>query len=70
MDLSPALKQLVRDMNQETWFKVDGTDKVTGMFGGCRPGEPIVVYVFMFGKVLKEVRCVLAETEHGRTLRL
>ena len=67
---SPALQQLVRDMNEDTWFKLDGTDKVTGMFGGCRPGEPIadLVFVFMFGKVLKEVRSVLMETEYGWTV--
>ena len=57
MDLSPALKQLVRDMNEETWFKVDGSDKVTGMFGGCRPGEPIVVYVFILARSLR--KCVV-----------
>ena len=54
----------------DTWFKLDGSGKVTGMFGGCRPGEPIadLVFVFMFGKVLKEVRSVLMETEYGWTV--
>ena len=68
--LSPAWQQLVRDMNEDTWFKLDGSGKVTGMFGRCRPGEPIadLVFVFMFGKVLKEVRSVLMETEYGWTL--
>ena len=58
-------------MNEDTWFSLDGSAKVTGMFGGCRLGEPIVdvVFVFMFGKVLKEVRNVLMETEYGRTWR-
>ena len=66
--LSPALQQVVRDMNEDTWFKLDG--KVTGMFGWCRPGEQIadLVFVFMFGKVLKEVRSVLMEKEYGWTL--
>ena len=43
------------------------SSKITGMFGGCRPGEPNadVVFVFMFGKVLKEVRKVLMNTENG-----
>ena len=56
--MSPALQQLVRDMNEDTWFSLEGSSKITGMFGGCRPGEPIadLVFVFMFGKVLKEVR--------------
>ena len=42
---------------------------VIGRFGGCRPGEPIadLVFVVMFGKVLKEVRSVLAETEYDWT---
>ena len=68
--LSPALQQLVRDMNEDTWNKLHGSGKVTGMFRGCRPGEPIadLVLVFMFGKVLKEVRSVLMETESGWTL--
>ena len=37
------------------------------MFGVCRPGEPIadLVFVFMFGKVLKEVRNVLMNAENG-----
>ena len=36
----------------------------------CRPGEPIadLVFVFMFGKVLKEARSVLIETEYGWTM--
>ena len=69
--LSPALQQLVRDMNEDTWFSLDGSAKVTGMFGGCRLGEPIadLVFVFMFGKVLREVRNVVMETEFGWTLR-
>ena len=71
--LSPALQQLVRDMNEDTWFSLDGSSKITGMFDmfdGCRPGEPIadLVFVFMFGKVLKEVRNVLMDTEYGWTL--
>ena len=68
--LSPALQQLVRDMNEDTWFKLDGTGKVTGTVGGCRPGEPIadLFFVFMFGKVLKEARSVLIETEYGWTV--
>ena len=67
--LSHALQQPVRDLNEDTWFKLDGTDKVTGMFGGC-PGEPIagLVFAFMFGKVLKEVRSVLMETDVGWTV--
>ena len=67
---SPALQQLMRDMNEDTWFKLDGSPKVTGMVGGCRPGEPIadLVFVFMFGKVLKGLRSVLLETEYGWTL--
>ena len=32
--LSLFLQQLVRDTDEDTWFKVDGTDKVAGMFGG------------------------------------
>ena len=69
--LSPALQHLVRDMNEDMWFSLDGSTKVTGMFGGCRPGEPIadLVFVFMFGKVLKDVRNVLMVTEFGWTLR-
>ena len=68
--MSPALQQLVRDMNEDTWFSPEGSFKITGMFGGCRPGEPIadLVFVFMFGKVLKEVRDVLMNTENGWTL--
>ena len=52
---------------EDTWFKLDGSGKVTGMFGRCRPGETIadLVFVFMFGKVLKEVRSVLMETEYA-----
>ena len=55
--MSAALQQLVRDMNEDTSFSLEGSSKITGMFGGCRPGEPIadLVFVFMFGKVLKEV---------------
>ena len=36
----------------------------------CRPGEPIadLVFVFMFGKVLKEARSVVIETEYGWTM--
>ena len=66
-DMSPALKQLVRDMDEDTWFSLEGSSKITGMFGVCRPGEPIadLVFVFMFGKVLKEVRNVLMNTENG-----
>ena len=65
--MSPALQQLVRDMNEDTWFSLEGSSKITGMFGGCRPGEKIadLVFVFMFGKVLKEVRNVLMNTENG-----
>ena len=69
--MSPALQQLVRDMNEDTWFSMEGSSKITGMFGGCRPGEPIadLVFVFMFGKVLKDVREVVMGTEFGWTLR-
>ena len=69
--LSPALQQLVRDVNEDTWFSLDGSAKVTGMFGGCRPGDPIadLVFFFTFGKVLREVRNVVMETEFGWTLR-
>ena len=68
--LSPALQQLVRVMHEDTWFSLDGSSKITGMFDGCRPGEPIadLVFVFMFGKVLKEVRNLLMNTEYGWTL--
>ena len=54
---SPALQQLVRDMNEDTRFSLEGSSKITGMFGGCRPGEPTadLVVVFMFCKVLMEV---------------
>ena len=65
--MSPALQQLVRDMNEDTWFSLEGSSKITGMFGGCRPGEPTadLVVDFMFCKVLKEVRNVLMNTENG-----
>ena len=65
--MSPALQQLVRDMNEDRWFSLEGSSKITDMFGGCRPSEPIadLVFVFMFGKVLKEVRDVLMNTENG-----
>ena len=46
--MSPVLQQLVREMNEDTWFKLDGMRKVTGMIGGCRQGEPIVDLVFAF----------------------
>ena len=57
-------------MNEDTWVKMDGCGKVTGTVGGCRPGEPIAdfVFVFMFGKVLKEARSVLIETGCGWTV--
>ena len=65
--MSLALQQLVRDMNNDTWFSLERSSKITGMFGGCRPVEPIadLVFVFMFGEVLKEVRIVLMNTENG-----
>ena len=68
--MSPALQQLVRDNNEDAWFSLEGSSKITGMFGGCRPGEPIadLVFVFMFGKVLEEVRDVLMNTDNGRML--
>ena len=68
--MSPALQQLACNMNEDMWFMVDGTDKLTCMLGGCRLGAPLagLVTVFMFGKVLEEVRSVLADTEHGWTL--
>ena len=54
-------------MNEDTWLSLEGSSKITGMFGCCRPGEPIadLVFVFMFGKVLKEVRNMLMNTENG-----
>ena len=38
----------MRDMNEDTWFKLDGSPKVTGMVGGRRPGEPIADFGLCF----------------------
>ena len=33
--MSPALQQLVRDMNEDTCFSLEGSSKITGMFADC-----------------------------------
>ena len=55
--LSPALQQLLRDMNEDTRFSLAGSAKVTGMFGGCRPGEAIADLVFVFCLARCSRRC-------------
>ena len=44
---SPELTSLLRAMNQETWFVVDGSDAVTQYCKGARPGETMADLIFI-----------------------
>ena len=57
--LSPALQELVRDMNEGTWFSFGWIGQGHRHVWRCRPGEPIadLVFVFTFGKALR--RCAM-----------
>ena len=44
---SPELTSLLRAMNQDTWFVVDGSEKVTQSCKGARPGETIADLIFI-----------------------
>ena len=67
---SPELTSLLQAMNQDTWFVVDGSEKVTQYCKGARPCETIadLIFIFLFAKVTKEVRAILRETEFHLTL--
>ena len=50
---SPALINFVRELNEDTWFVVDGAEEATCSARGARPGETIadIVLIFLFSKV-------------------
>jgi hypothetical protein len=45
---SEELVDLLRALNEQTWFVVDGADVVTQSLKGARPGETIADLVFIF----------------------
>ena len=51
----------MRSLNEDTWFVIDGSDSVVRTTRGARVGEATadVIFMFLFGRVTKEVRSVI-----------
>ena len=45
---SQSLVQFMRTLNEDTWFVVDGSNKVSHTLRGARPGETLADLVFIF----------------------
>ena len=43
-----ALVSLLRDLNESTWFVVDGSEQVVQTTRGARPSEAIADLMFVF----------------------
>ena len=44
----PTMTDFMRELNEDTWFVVDGAQEVTRSAKGARPGETIADLVFIF----------------------
>ena len=63
---SPALCAFMRALNDKTGFVVDGSTTVPRSNKGARPRETIadLIFIFLLGKVTKEVRAAIDESEY------
>ena len=55
---------LLQNLNDSTWFVIDGSDQVVQTLRGTRPSESIadLIFIFVFANVAKEVRSVLCQS--------
>ena len=60
----PALVKYMRCLREDTWCVTNGSEAVVRTSRGARAGEATadLVFVFLFGRVTKEVRSLINES--------
>ena len=68
----PALVEYMRSLNEDAWFVIDGSDSVARTTRGARAGEATadLFFIFLFGRVTKEVRTIINASPFGTELSL
>ena len=67
-----ALVALLQDLNDSTWFVIDGSDQIVQTLRGTRPSESIadLIIIFCLQEVIKEVRTILCQSPFCMSLPL
>ena len=58
--------EYMRCLNEDTWFVINGSEAVARTTRGARAGEATadLVFIFLFGRVTKEVRSIINESPY------